>query len=69
MKKNEEITASATDLATQPFFYEIRVRGRLSEEQWMGWFDNKRLHEPSNNIPLAGCKKLHRCALAADWCT
>jgi hypothetical protein len=40
MKKNNEITASATDLATQPFFYEIRVRGRLSEEQWKAWFDN-----------------------------
>ena len=40
MKKNNEMTASATDLATQPFFYEIRVRGRLSEEQWRAWFDN-----------------------------
>jgi hypothetical protein len=28
------------DGPTQPFFYEIRVKGRLSEEQWTNWFDN-----------------------------
>lgn len=26
--------------ATQPFFYEIRVKGRLSEERWTAWFSN-----------------------------
>ena len=36
-KKSASRTAEGP---TQPFFYEIRVKGRLSEEQWTSWFDN-----------------------------
>jgi hypothetical protein len=40
MRKKQEQTPTAVDLATQPFFYEVRVRGRLSEDQWTAWFSN-----------------------------
>ncbi len=40
MRKTRELEISTTDLAAQPFFYEIRVKGRLSGEQWAAWFDN-----------------------------
>jgi hypothetical protein len=40
MRKTTELAPSPTDLAAQPFFYEIRVKGRLSGEQWSAWFDN-----------------------------
>ncbi len=40
MRKTRELEISTTDLATQPFFYEIRVKGRLSGDQWTAWFDN-----------------------------
>jgi hypothetical protein len=40
MRKKQELNPTATELATQPFFYEIRIKGRLSEEQWTAWFSN-----------------------------
>jgi VIT1/CCC1 family predicted Fe2+/Mn2+ transporter len=40
MRKKQEQTPTTADLATQPFFYEIRVKGRLSDEQWTAWFSN-----------------------------
>lgn len=54
MKKKDECIASAADLATQPFFYEIRVRGRLSEEQWMDWFDNLNISTARGESVLRG---------------
>jgi hypothetical protein len=29
-----------SESATQPFFYEIHVKSKLSEEKWASWFDN-----------------------------
>lgn len=29
-----------SEMATQPFFYEIHVKSKLSEEKWASWFDN-----------------------------
>jgi hypothetical protein len=40
MTKTQELSGANTELATQPFLYEIRVKGRLSQEQWTSWFDN-----------------------------
>lgn len=40
MKQPMKRTPADLEAATQPFFYEIRVRGRLSQEQWTTWFDN-----------------------------
>jgi hypothetical protein len=45
MFKRKEVSPSESELyeieaTTQPFYYEIRVKGRLSQEQWMSWFDN-----------------------------
>jgi hypothetical protein len=42
------------DLATQPFFFEIRVRGRLSNEQWMAWFDNLTVSTHKGETVLRG---------------
>ena len=39
MSETKEYSADA-ESATQPFFYEIHVKGRLSQEQWTSWFDN-----------------------------
>jgi hypothetical protein len=54
MKKSDEIPASAADLATQPFFYEIRIRGRLVEEQWTAWFDNLTISTTRGESVLRG---------------
>jgi len=40
MRKKQEQTSTVADYVAQPFFYEIRVRGRLSNEQWTAWFNN-----------------------------
>ncbi|MGF1505214.1 MAG: hypothetical protein ACFB51_08835 [Anaerolineae bacterium] len=37
MMQDEQRTSEIVE-ATQPFFYEIRVKGRLSEERWTAWF-------------------------------
>jgi len=42
------------ELATQPFFYEIRVKGRLSEEQWMAWFSNLAVSTEKGESVLRG---------------
>ena len=40
MRKKQEQTSTVADHGAQPFFYEIRVRGQLSNDQWTAWFDN-----------------------------
>jgi hypothetical protein len=54
MMKNNGKDASAADSITQPFFYEIRVRGRLSEEQWEAWFDNLTIATTKGESVLKG---------------
>jgi uncharacterized membrane-anchored protein len=54
MGKKQEQAAAAADVATQPFFYEIRVRGRLSDEQWTAWFSNLTLSTQGGETVLRG---------------
>ena len=39
MNSNDE-TAENEEFKKPPFLYEIRVKGRLSSEQWTSWFDD-----------------------------
>lgn len=40
MESSDETHETGTDLVRPPFLYEIRVKGRLSGEQWASWFDD-----------------------------
>ena len=40
MKSEHETGESVTTTNQPPFLYEIRVKGRLSGEQWTSWFDD-----------------------------
>jgi hypothetical protein len=50
-----------TDLETysQPFLYEIRVRGRLSQEKWLSWFDNLTITAEKSETVLRGSVQDH----------
>ena len=54
MGKKPEQTPSTADRATQPFFYEIRVKGRLSQDQWTSWFSNLALSTDKGESILRG---------------
>ena len=44
----------APDAATQPFLYEIHVKGRLSEDQWTSWFDTLSVSTAKGESTLRG---------------
>ena len=50
-----------TDLKTnsQPFLYEIRVKGRLSQEKWSSWFDNLTIAAEKGESVLRGTLQDH----------
>lgn len=48
--KNEQ----ALEPASQPFFYEIHVKGRLSREKWTAWFDNLTVTPTKGETVLRG---------------
>jgi hypothetical protein len=50
---NKQTSQDAREV-TQPFFYEIRVRGRLSAEQWTAWFSNLRVSTDKGESTLRG---------------
>ena len=54
MRKKQELNPTATELATQPFFYEVRVKGWLSEEQWTAWFSNLAISTEKGETILRG---------------
>jgi hypothetical protein len=54
MRKKQELNPTVTELATQPFFYEIRIKGRLSEEQWTAWFSNLAVSTKKGETILQG---------------
>ena len=54
MKKNREKVADGTDLEQPPFLYEIRVKGRLSGEQWASWFDDLTVSTTEGESTLRG---------------
>jgi hypothetical protein len=40
MKSKHETAEIGAEFANPPFLYEIRVKGRLSNERWTSWFDD-----------------------------
>ena len=40
MKNKDESADTGSEFSAPPFLYEIRVKGRLSAEQWTSWFDD-----------------------------
>jgi hypothetical protein len=53
--------SSVVDLETnnQPFLYEIRVKGRLSQEKWSSWFDNLSIAAEKSETVLRGSVQDH----------
>ncbi len=54
MKKNREKAAGGGEFDQPPFLYEIRVRGRLSAEQWASWFDDLTVSTTGGESTLRG---------------
>ena len=53
MKSNDE-TKTGTEIVKPPFLYEIRVKGRLSSEQWTSWFDDLTVSTDKGESTLRG---------------
>ena len=52
---NAEVSPEAESAFTQPpFLYEIRVKGRLSNEQWTSWFDDLTVKTAKGETTLRG---------------
>ena len=60
-KENADVTENA---ASQPLLYELRVKGRLSEEQWTSWFDRLTVTTSKGESTLRG-RALDHAALYA----
>lgn len=54
MEESEEVAAAEVEYGQPPFLYEIRVRGRLSEEQWASWFDDLTVSTAGGESTLRG---------------
>ena len=54
MTEDDKLAEANTELATQPFYYEIHVKGRLDADRWTDWFDNLALHEVKGGTVLQG---------------
>jgi hypothetical protein len=54
MKSNDETDETSAEFAKPPFLYEIRVKGRLSSEQWTSWFDDLTVSTDKGESTLIG---------------
>ena len=54
MKSNDETAETSPELLKPPFLYEIRVKGRLSSEQWTSWFDDLTVSTDKGESTLRG---------------
>jgi len=54
MKKNDDTAAAGVEFDQPPFLYEIRVKGRLSGEQWASWFDDLTVSTAGGESTLRG---------------
>lgn len=54
MKKNDETAVAGVEFDQPPFLYEIRVKGRLSGEQWASWFDDLTVSTAGGESTLRG---------------
>src|SRR5512137_1742975 len=53
MNSSDE-TNTGGEFDKPPFLYEIRVKGRLSSEQWTAWFDNLTISTDQGESTLRG---------------
>lgn len=54
MNKSEESPNAGSESVSPPFLYEIRVKGRLSSEQWTSWFDDLSVSTARGETTLRG---------------
>ena len=54
MKNNHETAELGSEFAQPPFLYEIRVKGRLSNERWTSWFDDLSVSTAKGETTLRG---------------
>jgi hypothetical protein len=54
MKNSHETTEIGSEFTRPPFLYEIRVKGRLSGEQWSSWFDDLTVSTARGESTLRG---------------
>jgi len=54
MKSNDETAETGAEFTQPPFLYEIRVKGRLSSEQWTSWFDDLTVSTDKGESTLRG---------------
>lgn len=59
MSELKESVASEVEVTTHPFLYEIRVKGRLSEEKWFSWFDNLTIATEKSETVMRGTLQDH----------
>ncbi len=62
--KRDNDPKSATENATQPFYYEIRVKGALSKKQWVDWVDDVTLSTSKGETTLRGVMPDHAALYA-----
>jgi hypothetical protein len=54
MNSNDETAENGDEFKKPPFLYEIRVKGRLSSEQWTSWFDDLTVSTAKGESTLRG---------------
>src|SRR5512136_1629685 len=54
MQHTHQTAAMDGEIVKPPFLYEIRVKGRLSNEQWTSWFDDLNLSTSGAESTLRG---------------
>ncbi len=54
MKSSRETAEPGVEFDKPPFLYEIRVKGRLSGEQWTSWFDDLTVSTAEGESTLRG---------------
>jgi hypothetical protein len=54
MKSNDKTDETGAEFTQPPFLYEIRVKGRLSSEQWTSWFDDLTVSTDKGESTLRG---------------
>ena len=59
MSDQQKSSDTDLELATHPFLYEIRVKGRLSQEKWSSWFDNLTIAAEKGETVLRGTLQDH----------
>jgi hypothetical protein len=57
--KNQLVVEPAVEPVSQPFFYEIHVKGGLSREKWTAWFDNLTVTPRKGETVLRGTLQDH----------